>query len=67
MKDAEGPEVVANTIYIAANDVSSKMRYAGGKQGPMLLLMRNFFSDKLYFWMVRKNYNVKIFFSTWFV
>lgn len=58
MKDAEGPEVVAKTIFKAATDQSDKMRYAVGKPGPMLLILRKVLSDKLYFLLVRKSYNI---------
>ncbi|WP_395626487.1 SDR family oxidoreductase [Daejeonella sp.] len=58
MKDAEGPEVVAKMIYKAASDNSNQMRYAVGKPGPMLLKLRKLLSDKLYFLMVRKSYNL---------
>ena len=58
MKDAEGPDVVAKMIYTAATDNSSRMRYAVGKPGPMLLKLRKLLSDKLYFLMVRKSYNL---------
>ena len=58
MKDAEGPEVVAKMIYKSATDNSNQMRYAVGKPGPMLLVLRKVLSDKLYFLMVRKSYNL---------
>jgi short-subunit dehydrogenase len=58
MKDAEGPEVVAKMIYKSATDSSNQMRYAVGKPGPMLLVLRKLLSDKWYFWMVRKSYNL---------
>jgi NAD(P)-dependent dehydrogenase (short-subunit alcohol dehydrogenase family) len=58
MKDAEGPEVVAKMIYKSATDTSNQMRYAVGKPGPMLMVLRKLLSDKLYFWMVRKSYNL---------
>lgn len=58
IKDAEGPEVVAKTIFIAATDNSNKMRYAIGKPGPLLLKLRKLLSDKLYFLMVKKSYNI---------
>lgn len=58
MKDAEGPEVVASTIFEAATNRSNKMRYAVGKPGPMLLQLRKLLSDKLYFMMVRKSYKL---------
>ena len=58
MKDAEGPDVVAKTIFKSATDNSNQMRYAVGKPGPMLLVLRKLLSDKLYFLMVRKSYNL---------
>lgn len=58
MKDAEGPEVVANIIYKAATDQTNRMRYAVGKPGPLLLVLRKLLSDRLFFWMVKKNYNL---------
>ncbi len=58
MKDAEGPEVVAKMIYKSATDNSDQMRYAVGKPGPMLLMLRKLLSDKFYFLMVRKSYNL---------
>ena len=58
MKDAEGPDVVARMIYKAASDNSSTMRYPVGKPGPLLLKLRKLLSDKLYFLMVRKSYNL---------
>lgn len=58
MKDAEGPEVVAKVIFKSATDNSNQMRYAVGKPGPMLLMLRKLLSDKLYFLMVRKSYNL---------
>jgi NAD(P)-dependent dehydrogenase (short-subunit alcohol dehydrogenase family) len=58
MKDAEGPEVVAKMILKSSTDNSNQMRYAVGKPGPMLLKLRKLLSDKLYFLMVRKSYNL---------
>ena len=58
MKDAEGPDVVAKIIFKSATDNSNQMRYAVGKPGPMLLMLRKLLSDKLYFLMVRKSYNL---------
>jgi NAD(P)-dependent dehydrogenase (short-subunit alcohol dehydrogenase family) len=58
MKNAEGPDVVARTIYYAATDTSNQMRYAVGKPGPMLLKLRKLLSDKLYFLLVRKSYGL---------
>ncbi|MCA6489042.1 MAG: short-chain dehydrogenase/reductase, partial [Chitinophagaceae bacterium] len=58
MKEAEGPNVVAKTIYQAATDNNGQMRYAVGKPGPMLLKLRKLLSDKAYFWMVRISYKL---------
>ncbi|MEY3404671.1 MAG: hypothetical protein RL161_101 [Bacteroidota bacterium] len=58
MKTAEGPEVVARAIYMAATDSSKKLRYAVGKPGPLLLKLRKMLSDATYFWMVRKTYKL---------
>ena len=58
MKDAERPEVVAKTIFKSASDNSNKMRYLVGKPAPMLLMLRKLLSDKLYFLMVKKSYNL---------
>jgi hypothetical protein len=58
INDAEGPEVVAKTIFIAATDNNNKMRYPIGKPGPILLKLRKLLSDKLYFLLVRKSYNI---------
>jgi hypothetical protein len=58
MKEAEGPEVVAKIIYKSATDNSKKMRYSVGKPGPILLMLRKLLSDKLYFLMVKKSYNL---------
>jgi short-subunit dehydrogenase len=58
MKAAEGPEVVAKMIYKSATDNSNQMRYAVGKPGPILLKLRKLLSDKLYFLLVRKSYNL---------
>jgi len=58
MKDAEGPDVVAKMIYKSATDNTNQLRYVVGKPGPMLLMLRKLLSDKLYFLMVRKSYNL---------
>ena len=58
MKDAERPEVVAKTIFKSASDNSNKMRYLVGKPAPMLLMLRKLLSDKLYFLLVKKSYNL---------
>ncbi len=58
LKEAEGPEVVAKMIFKSATDNSDQMRYAVGKPGPLLLILRKLLSDKLYFLMVRKTYKL---------
>jgi hypothetical protein len=58
LKEAEGPAVVPKMIYKSAKDNSNQMRYAVGKPGTMLLLLRKLLSDKLYFLMVKKTYNL---------
>ncbi len=58
MKDAEGPEVVAKMIYKSATDNSNRLRYSVGKPGPLLLILRKLLSDRLYFIMVKKSYNL---------
>lgn len=58
LKEAEGPDAVAKTIYKAATDRSNQMRYAVGKPGPLLLRLRKLLSDKLYFLMVKKSYKI---------
>jgi len=58
MKTAEGPEVVAKTIFKAATDGSGRLRYAVGKPGPLLLLMRKLLSDGMFIGMVRKTYKL---------
>lgn len=58
MKEAEGPGAVAKVIYKAATSNSSKMRYAVGKPGPLLLVLRKLLSDKLYFFIIKMNYKL---------
>jgi len=58
LKNAEGPEVVAQTIFQAANDAGSRMRYPVGRPGPFLLFVRKLISDRIYFWMIRKAYRL---------
>ena len=58
MKQAEGPDVVARTIYKAATDGSGRLRYAVGKPGPLLLRMRKLLSDGMFIGMVRSTYKL---------
>ena len=48
------PELVAKTIYKAANDDGWKLRYPVGSDAKSLLTLRRFISDGLYQAMIRK-------------
>ncbi len=52
----ESPEIVAKTIFKAANDGSSKMRYPTGAPAPILLILRKFIPDSWWFGMVKMSY-----------
>jgi NAD(P)-dependent dehydrogenase (short-subunit alcohol dehydrogenase family) len=52
-KDAPGPEIVAATIYKAATDNSTKLRYPAGSNAPLLLLLRRILPEKLFMGIVR--------------
>lgn len=39
-ENAPGPEVIAKTVFKAANDRSFRLRYTGGIQSAILLMMR---------------------------
>jgi NAD(P)-dependent dehydrogenase (short-subunit alcohol dehydrogenase family) len=54
----EDPAVVAAAIFKAANDNGSKMRYPVGKPAPMLLRLRSFLSDRIWFGVVRSSYQI---------
>jgi short-subunit dehydrogenase len=58
MKSTEKPEVVAKKIYLAATDKSNRLRYPVGAPSPMLIILRKFLSDKMYFGLIRKSYNI---------
>ena len=45
MNKAAEPELVAQTIYKAANDTSNKMRYLVGKDAKMFWAIRRYFGD----------------------
>ncbi len=51
--NAPGPEVVAKTIFKAANDDSSKLRYAVGGMGALLLLLRKIIPLSAFMGIVR--------------
>jgi NAD(P)-dependent dehydrogenase (short-subunit alcohol dehydrogenase family) len=54
----EKPEVVAQTIFKAATDGSSKMRYPTGAPAPMLLLLRKLIPDSWWFGIVKMSYKL---------
>ena len=49
---APGAEVVAETIFKAANDTSFKLRYPSGGQAKMLLWLRKLIPTSLFRWIV---------------
>ncbi len=54
----EDPSVVAATIFKAAHDRSRKLRFPVGSPAPMLLRLRKFLSDNLWFMVVRSSYKI---------
>lgn len=52
------PEQVAKTIIKAANDPGRKLRYAVGSPAPLLLALRKLLPERVFFWIVRKNYRI---------
>ena len=54
----EDPEVVAKEIFKAANDQSKKLRYTVGKPAPLLVNLRKFIPDSLYFRLVKSSYKI---------
>lgn len=53
-ENAPGPEVVARTIFKAANDDSYKLRYPAGIQSSLFLVIRRLLPNRLFFLLVRK-------------
>ena len=51
--NAANPEIVAKTIYKAATDGRSKLRYAVGGIGPLLLFMRRLVPEKWFFGIIK--------------
>jgi NAD(P)-dependent dehydrogenase (short-subunit alcohol dehydrogenase family) len=51
--DAPGPEVVARTIFRAANDGGRKLRYPVGSNAPLLLFLRRLLGDTWFMGIVR--------------
>ena len=54
----EPASVVAEAVYKAATDGSSKMRYPVGKPAPMLLWLRKRLPDSWWFGVVRSSYKI---------
>ncbi len=52
--NGSGPEVVAETIYRAATDGSSKLRYSVGGNAPALLMLRKILPDSIFIPLMRK-------------
>ena len=52
-ENAASPELVAKTIYKAATDESSRLRYVVGAPAPMLMLLRRILPESLFFAGVR--------------
>jgi len=51
--EAVGPEIVAKTIYKAANDNSNRLRYAVGSQAPLLAFLRRILPNSLFFKIIK--------------
>ncbi len=54
----KSPELVARTILKAANDESRKLRYVVGAPAPLLLGLRKLLPERIFFWLIRKNYHM---------
>lgn len=52
--NAQGPEVVAATIWRAATDRSKKLRYATGRNAGLLIALKRFLPNRLFFALVRQ-------------
>jgi NAD(P)-dependent dehydrogenase (short-subunit alcohol dehydrogenase family) len=52
----ESPELVAKTIFKAACDRSSRMRYPVGYPAPLLMTVRRLLSDMRYFAIIKRSY-----------
>lgn len=52
------PEAVARVIYRASTDTSSRIRFAIGQPGPMLLGLRKLLPDSWWFAVVRSTYKL---------
>ncbi|MCT4784832.1 SDR family oxidoreductase [Exiguobacterium aestuarii] len=52
--NAEGPDVVAETIWRAANDRKRRLRYPSGKQAGLLIALKRFLPNRVFFSIVRR-------------
>jgi NAD(P)-dependent dehydrogenase (short-subunit alcohol dehydrogenase family) len=57
-RNGEPPELVAKTIWQAATDRGSKLRYPVGKPAPLLLRLRKLLPDSWYFAMIKNIYKL---------
>lgn len=57
-QQGESPEIVAKTIFEAASDRSSRLRYVVGRPAPLLLRLRKLLPDRWYFALIRQNYGL---------
>jgi short-subunit dehydrogenase len=51
-------EAVAKTIFKAANDLSTKMRYPIAYPANVLLPLKRWVPERLFFWIVRQSYKI---------
>lgn len=58
LKNAVDPDIVARTIFKAATDQSSRLRYATGAPAPMILRLRKLLSDAAFFKLIRSSYKI---------
>jgi NAD(P)-dependent dehydrogenase (short-subunit alcohol dehydrogenase family) len=54
LRFSSSPRVVARTIYRAAHDPSSRLRYTTGMGAKLLVLVRWLLPERLFFWIMEK-------------
>ncbi|WP_270812054.1 SDR family NAD(P)-dependent oxidoreductase [Exiguobacterium sp. CinTr1] len=52
--NAEGPDVVAETIWRAATDRKKRLRYPSGKQAGLLIALKRYLPNQVFFSIVRR-------------
>ena len=57
-QNGESPELVAKTVFKAAIDHSSKLRYPVGKPAPLMLSLRKILPDRWYMALIRNIYKL---------